>query len=279
MSTLRSILLHIDPSPRSMQRLALAHALAARLEARVTAMYASTPTALSLPFVMGQGAAEMLPILQQLDLDYRDNIKALFDRTESITSAPFVWNELRESPLIPGFARHSLFADLLVLGQHDASDPLTTGVPPEFVPSVVIDSGRPALVVPYVDLGKTFAEEVLIAWKPTSECAHAVSAATPFLRRAQRIHLAIADDADAPAEQAQALEDYLRLHGVQAPIHRRAAVPSGEPGEALLSMAADVGADLLVMGCYGHSRTRELMLGGATRTVLRSMTLPVLMAH
>jgi nucleotide-binding universal stress UspA family protein len=80
-------------------------------------------------------------------------------------------------------------------------------------------------------------------------------------------------------DQAGALEDYLRLHGVEAPIQRRAAVPSGEPGEGLLSLAADAGADLLVMGCYGHSRTRELVLGGATRTVLQSMTLPVLMAH
>ena len=275
----RSILLHIDASPRGIQRLALAHALAERYGAHVTALYASTPTALSLPFVMGQGAAEMLPMLQQLDIDYRDNIKALFDRAESDTTTPFLWNELHEAPLIPGFARRALCADLLVLGQHDASDPLAVGVPSDFVPSVLIASGRPALVVPYVDLGPTFGEEVLIAWKPTRECAHAVSAAIPFLRRARRIHLTIADDVDATADQARALEDYLRLHDVKAPIQRRAAVPSGEPGEGLLSLAADAGADLLVMGCYGHSRTRELVLGGATRTVLRSMTLPVLMAH
>ncbi len=279
MSTLRSILLHFDASPRSVQRLALAHTLAAQHDARVTALYASTPTALSLPLVMGQGAAEMLPMLQQLDIDYRDNIKALFDRVESNTTTPVAWNELREAPLIPGFVRRALCCDLLVLGQRDASDPMTVGVPSDFVPSVLIGSGRPALVVPYVDLGTTFGEEVLIAWKPTRECAHAVSAAIPFLKRAQRIHLVIADDADAVADQARALEDYLRLHGVKAPIQRHSAVPSGEPGEALLSLAADVGADLLVMGCYGHSRTRELVLGGATRTVLQSMTLPVLMAH
>jgi nucleotide-binding universal stress UspA family protein len=279
MSKLRSTLLHIDASPRSMQRLALAHALAVRYGAQVTALYASTPTALSLPFVMGQGAAEMLPMLQQLDIDHRDNIKALFDRAESDTTTPFLWNELNEAPLIPGFARRALCADLLVLGQHDASDLLAVGVPSDFVPSVLIASGRPALVVPYVDLGTTFGEEVLIAWKPTRECAHAVSAAIAFLQRARRIHLTIADDVDAIADQFRALEDYLRLHDVTAPIERRATVPSGEPGEGLLSLAADVGADLLVMGCYGHSRTRELVLGGATRTVLQSMTLPVLMAH
>ena len=279
MSSLRTILLHIDASPRSVQRLALAHALAARYGARVTALYASTPTALTLPFVMGHGAAEMLPVLQQLDIDYRDNIKALFDRAEADATAPLLWNELREARLVPGFARQALCADLLILGQHDASDPLTVGVPSDFIPSVLIASGRPALVVPYVGLGTAFGEDVLIAWKPTRECAHAVSAAIPFLQQTRRIHLAIADDADSVGDQARALEDYLRLHGVEAPIQRRAAVPSGEPGEGLLSLAADAGADLLVMGCYGHSRTRELVLGGATRTVLQSMTLPVLMAH
>jgi len=279
MSTLRSILLHIDASPRSIQRLALGHVLAARYGARVTPLYASAPTALSLPFVMARGAAEMLPMLQQLDIDYRDNIKALFDRAESDTTTPFSWSELRETPLVPAFARRALCADLLVLGQQDASDPLTVGVPSDFVPSVLIASGRPALVVPYVDIGTTFGEEVLVAWKPTRESAHAVSAAIAFLQRAKRIHLAIAGAADAVADQARALEDYLRLHGVEAPIQLRAAVPSDEPGDGLLSLAADAGADLLVMGCYGHSRTRELVLGGATRTVLRSMTLPVLMAH
>jgi nucleotide-binding universal stress UspA family protein len=280
MSALRSILLHVDASPRSLKRLALAHQLAARHGARVTALYASTPTALSLPFIMGQGAAEMLPMLQQLDIDYRDNVKALFDRAESAEALPFVWSELREAAVIPGVTRHALCTDLLIVGQYDASDPLTVGVPSDFVPSVLLASGRPALVVPYVDdIGKTFGQEVLVAWKPTRECASAVSAAVPFLQRAQRIHLTIASDQAATAEQASALEDYLRLHDVDAPIQRHSSVPSDEPGEGLLSLAADVGADLLVMGCYGHSRTRELVLGGATRTVLRSMTLPVLMAH
>jgi nucleotide-binding universal stress UspA family protein len=280
MSTLRSILLHIDASPRSIKRLALAHALAEQHEARVTALYASTPTALSLPFVMGQGAAEMLPMLQQLDIDYRDNAKALFDRAQSTAAAPFAWTELSGAPVIPGVVRRALYADLLVLGQHDAADPLTVGVPSDFVPSVVMASGRPALVLPYIDTSTTFARDVLVAWKPTRESAHAVSSAIPFLRRAQSIHLATADDADtSAADQADALEDFLRLRGVKAPIQRHATVPAGAPGEGLLSLAADVGADLLVMGCYGHSRTRELVLGGATRTVLRSMTLPVLMAH
>lgn len=279
MSALRSILLHIDASARSGKRLTLAHELAAQHDARVTALYASSPTALSLPFVMAQGAADMLPMLQQLDIDYRDNAKALFERSEATATPPFVWRELSDGAVIPGVAGHALCTDLLILGQYDASDPLTVGVPSDFVPSVLLASGRPALVVPYVDTGTTFGQQALIAWKPTRESAHAVTAAIPFLRHSKRIHLAIADERGAIAEQAVALEDYLRLHGVQAPIQRHSPVPAQTPGDGLLSLAADVGADLLVMGCYGHSRARELVLGGASRTVLKSMTLPVLMAH
>ena len=279
MSVLRSILLHIDASPRSGKRLALAHELAAQHDARVTALYASTPTALSLPFAMAQGAAEMLPMLQQLDIDYRDNAKALFKRSESTASHPFVWHELNDGAVIPGVSNRALCTDLLILGQHDASDPMTVGVPPDFVPSVLLASGRPALVLPYADIGTTLGQQVLIAWKPTRESAHALTAAIPFLRHSRHIHLTIEDEGGAIAEQATALEEYLRLHGVQAPIRRHSPVPTETPGDGLLSLAADVGADLLVMGCYGHSRTRELVLGGASRTVLKSMTLPVLMAH
>ena len=279
MSALRSILLHIDASPRSGKRQALAHALAAQHDARVTALYASTPMALSLPFVMAQGTEEMLPMLQQLDIDYRDGAKALFDRSESTATPPFAWRELKGDPLIPGVARQALCTDLLILGQHDPADSLTLGVPSDFVPSVLLASGSPALVVPYVDIGSTFGQQALIAWKATRESAHAVTAAIPFLRHSKQIHLTIADDDDAMTKQPDALEAYLRLHGVQAPIQIHSTVRAETPGDDLLSLAADVGADLLVMGCYGHSRARELVLGGASRTVLKSMTLPVLMAH
>ena len=96
MSNLRSILLHIDPSPGSLKRLVLAHELAALHDARVTALYASTPMTLSLPLAMAEGAAEMLPMLQQLDIDYRDQAKALFARSEATATTPFLWRELRE---------------------------------------------------------------------------------------------------------------------------------------------------------------------------------------
>jgi nucleotide-binding universal stress UspA family protein len=279
MSTLRSLLVHLDASPRSTRRLLLARELAARHNAHVTALYGSMPSALSLPHVMAEGTGELLGMLQQLDIDYRDGARQRFERSLSSDTAPVDWRELRSEPLIPGFAAQALWTDLMVLGQHDASDPMTTGVPPDFVASVLLASGRPALIVPFVEMRDPVGRQVLIAWKSTRESAHAVAAAIPLLQRAQQIHLALSDDPGTESAHADSLEAYLRLHDVTVPVRRHPSVRAATAGDALLSLAADVAADLLVMGCYGHSRAREMVLGGASRTVLETMTLPVLMAH
>jgi nucleotide-binding universal stress UspA family protein len=275
MSALRSILVHLDASPRSARRLALAGELAARHGAQVTALYATTPAVFGVAFALDPGAGAAMSVLPELDSARRDAAKARFDRSAS--AATMRWQELRDEPPILGVADAALYADLLVLGQHDAADAETDDIPSDFVPSVLLASGRPALVIPYTDAAATFGQEALIAWKPTRASARAVSAAIPLLRQARRLHLTV--DAGATPGAAESLEGYLRLHGVAAPIQRHGAVASASAGDGLLSLAADVGADLLVMGCYGHSRARELVLGGASRTVLKSMTLPVLMAH
>jgi nucleotide-binding universal stress UspA family protein len=147
------------------------------------------------------------------------------------------------------------------------------------VPSLITDSGKPTLVLPFIGRFEAAAADVLIAWKPTREAARAVAAALPWLRQAARVHVAHRPESDEEDnDRGAALEHWLRLHGVTAPIqpHR---FDSGEVGEALLSLAAETSAGLLVMGCYGHGRAREWVLGGASRVVLASMTLPVLMVH
>lgn len=117
---------------------------------------------------------------------------------------------------------------------------------------------------------------MLVAWKETRTSARAVSAALPWLQWAGQVHaVRFGEDVEG---QLQSLQDYLQAHGVHIKPHAGGPEDS-DVGERLLSMAADVGADLLVMGCHGHGRTREWVPGGATRTVLASMTLPVLMAH
>ena len=279
MSPLRSLLVHLDPSPRSRTRLLLARDLAAKHSAHVTALYGCTPSILDMPYSLNEGAAAAVPILENLDTERRDDARAVFDSVVSIGPMPLHWNELRGEHVVPGVARHALCIDLMVLGQHDPDDNAALAIPSDFIASVLIASGKPALIIPYANACRTLGQEALIAWAPTRESARALMAAIPFLQQAQRIHLVVQADSNQDGSGTSAVEAYLKLHDVNAPLKRHTSMPDTSVGEALLSLAADTSADLLVMGCYSHSRARELVFGGATRTLLKSMTLPVLMAH
>jgi len=273
MQTPRSILLHLDSSLRTAERVKVARQLAQTFEAEVTAMPCTLPALLQYPFAI-EGAAQAITIMQELDREMRDKTRAAFYAAGG-DSPRMRWCEpMPDAPW--AFARRALYADLLILGQHDSEDAAARELPPDFLPSVLVESGRPALVLPYAGPVRAIGGTVLLAWKETRESARAMSASLPWLRRAQRVH-AIAYG-DTARTSLDALDVYLQAQGVAATLH------SGGPNEDaasvnLLSFAADVGADLLVMGCYGHSRTREWVLGGVTRTILQSMTLPVLMAH
>jgi nucleotide-binding universal stress UspA family protein len=175
--------------------------------------------------------------------------------------------------------RRALYADLLVLGQYDAAAKEPLDVPTDFVPSMVIDSGRPTLLIPHVGAQSPVGRSILVGWKETREAARAVAAALPWMQVASHVHVALwhAEEAE-PRSESLDIERFLRAHGITPKVHH---YPNGMSDIAayLLSLAADVGAGMIVMGCYGHSRMREWALGGTTRTVLQSMTVPVLMTH
>jgi nucleotide-binding universal stress UspA family protein len=279
MDTIRSILVHLDAGQASAQRLALARTLAARHEARLRALFAVAPRFLPVPLPLDGGGMPAAPLLDEIDTGHRRHARAQFDHQARGPGWPMQWCELAGEPLIPGVARQALLADLLVLGQHDAGDAETFDVPGDFAESVILAGGRPAIVVPHGDRASFSGfDSVLVAWQPTREAAQALAGALPLLRQAGEVHLATwGDDAAAVAAQQQGVLDYLQLHGVHGVQLHHGTAPA-DAGAAMLSLAQGVGADLLVMGCYGHSRARELVLGGASRTVLRHMHLPVLMA-
>jgi nucleotide-binding universal stress UspA family protein len=269
MSPIASILLHVDPSPRCAARIGVASALARRLDATVTALYTAGPVAPSGRRLLSEG--QSLVLAPALDAERRAQARALLDHAEA--GALLRWAETDTAqPPVPSFVRQALLHDLVVMGQFDREDAAGPGVPADFVETVALDSGRPVLSVPYAGRFTDVGQRVLIAWKPTRESARAVAAALPLLQEGAEVH--VASWGGDPHE----LEPLLRRHGIEAEYHREGPAPH-EIGDALLSLAADVGADLLVMGCYGHSRARELMLGGASRTVLQAMTVPVLLAH
>ena len=268
-----SILLHLDSTARTPGRIRLARQLADDMGAEITGQPCMLTALMRYPFAM-EGAGAAVAAMQELDKEAIDKILKLFHQLAGDHDRLHWAEPLHDGPW--GFARHALYADLMILGQRDPQDPAAAELPSDFVSSAVLDSGRPALILPYAGVIGAVGRTVLVAWKETRTSARAVSAALPWLQRAGQVHaVGFGEDVDGPLK---ALQIYLQVHGVQIKTH--AGGPEGNHvGERLLSRAADVGADLLVMGCYGHGRTREWVLGGATRTVLSSMTLPVLMAH
>lgn len=277
--SLTQLLVHLDGSARAARRLAVAREIAQSQGAAVTAVYAVTPALLVVPFAPEAGPS-VAEALGQIDEQRRTQARGIFDRSVAAPGVHAAWAEVQDYPIVPAFARQALYSDLLVLGQHDPSDPEAAGVPFDFVETVIAASGKPALVLPYADIPLTsVGQTIVVAWKPTREAARAVSAAVPLLQRARRVHVLFWGKEEQEVAGARLdLDGYLKLRGVEPTWHREETEPDFM-GDMLLSRAFDLDANMLVMGCYGHSRTREWVLGGTSRTVLKSMTLPVLMAH
>jgi len=280
-ATLMQVLVHLDSTPASALRLQAARQLAGQHGSALAAMYAvsSTLAAGSYGYDLTGAVAETMA---GIDAGRRAEARAAFER--ALKERPGLtptWAESCDFPVAASFIGQALYADLLVLGQSDPATRHEVALPFDFVESVLIGSGKPALIIPYIGGFKPVGHTAVIAWKPTRESARAVAAAMPLLQTAASVHvLNWGGDADElPVEGSHlSLDGYLRQHGVNAHWH----LEGGEPaavGEMLLSRVFDLGGDLLVMGCYGHSRTRELVMGGASRAVLKSMTVPVLMAH
>jgi nucleotide-binding universal stress UspA family protein len=275
MTAIKTLLVHADSGPRCGARLRAGRLLAERLQAQMHALYAVTPAFTQVPIELASGGSALL--IEEIDESRLATARKIAQHVAAEPGARFQWHESRSQPHAT-FTRQARYADLLLLGQHDPAN--DGGVPSDFAESVLAASGRPALLLPYVDSVPTLGTTVLIAWKDTAEAARALSAALPLLQQAGSVHVATwgEDEDDPPESGMPGLREFLRAHGVEAALHRQAAA-GAEVGELMQSLAADLSADLLVMGCYGHTRARELVLGGATRTVLRTMSLPVLMSH
>jgi len=278
MNPMQSILVHMDASPRCAVRLEIARQLARQHGANMLcALFAVEPR--MLPSTIPPIPEAPVPLMPEVDPEQRARARAVFDSAIARGEPLMTWDELPADPPAWGFAQASLYADLMVLGQKNPDDRFTIDVPKDFVEDVLLHTGKPALIIPHSGKFGSVGASVLIAWKPTRECARAVACAVPLMQRAKKVQVVCwGEDGFAPAETTFGVARYLNWHGIVAEVSRYAE-EADDIGELLLSRAADESADMLVMGCYSHSRLREIVLGGATRVVLKSMTCPVFMAH
>lgn len=276
----KSILVHLDTSEAVHGRLELALSLAKQGEAHLTGLYtAFTPEPGS--FYVMAGNAELYVEQRQRRAEREGALERLYRAELVRRDVSGQWKSSAEYPntVVPQAAR---LADLTILGQHNRDDP-NAFVAEQFVENTVLASGRPVLVVPYASRVDTIGSHVMLAWDGSREATRAWHDALPFLTRAKRVTIltinALAHEAPSNRLPGVDIAAIVSRYAENVATDEIEGVKDEPIGEMLLSRAADLGADLIVMGGYGHGRWLELVLGGATRSILKSMTVPVLMSH
>ena len=271
--TYKTILVHVDENPRRVERLQLAFHLGSRCEAHVVAL-----CALAASRIPSYAIAEAGAVVR--DIEERNRAEAAraaekeFRDLERRRAGRSEWR-VSEADAAAAVGLSARYADLVVLGQPEPGDALGRA----FAEEVILSAGRPVLLVPYAGRFPEAGNRVLVAWNASREAARAVTDALPILASAQAVEVvAFGPTGDHGEVPGADISLYLARHGVKATAARQNA-RDVDIGAQILSRAADTDADLIVMGAYGHSRLRELALGGATRSLLDAMTVPVLMSH
>ncbi len=276
----KTVLVHVDTDARSSVRVELAAQLAARNDAHLIGLHAFAPLR-APPYVRVEMGEELARLESRAAERLAADLALQFhDAARRAGIAAPEWRTSRRDAA-EAFSLHARYADLVVLGQY-SPDEEAGSVDADFPEIVALQSGRPVLLVPYAGVFDTVGQRILIAWNASREATRAITDALPLLRRAASVVvLAVnapqgaADDGWAPGADCAL---FLARHGVVVEASSDPAVDI-DVGNYLLSRASDLGADLIVMGAYGHHRLRELVLGGVTRTIVRHMTVPVLLAH
>jgi nucleotide-binding universal stress UspA family protein len=175
------------------------------------------------------------------------------------------------------FGRIARRFDLAIVGQ---AEPESGEVEELIAESALFESGRPLIVVPYIQKAPLKLDRVMVCWDGSRPAARAIADAMPLLEKAGKVEIIIVTNERGKQDEIEGADmgQHLARHGLKVDVKR---IPGGniDVADALLSHVADSGTDFIVMGGYGHSRLREFILGGVTHSILRSMTVPVLMAH
>ena len=275
----KTILVHCDASRSIDSRLAVAAEIAERLASRLVGLHAREPFEV-VSYV--DGGMALGPLMEAYEASCDAAEKTAHAAYEKAIKGRTFTSEWRVAEAFSddALAVNARYADLLVVSQADPEDVASSRN--DLPEAMAFATGRPVLVVPKIGALSPVGKTVMLCWNASRESARAAADALPFLRAAEKAIVLVVDpevSADGHGQEPGAdVALWLARHGVNVTVQREVAADA-QVGETILSRAADCGADLIVMGIYGHSRLREFVLGGASRTLLASMTVPVLMSH
>jgi nucleotide-binding universal stress UspA family protein len=275
----RDMLVHVDSSAASAERLEVATRLARSFDAHLIGLY----------------VAALAPIHQYAEADFGPDLVEAHDRymREAADEAERTFRSRIEAASLKSEWRrmegnlpelvllNARYVDLVILGQRDP-ERLDPGTSPELPEYVILDVGRPVLVVPRMGVFPTVGERIIVAWTPSRGAVRAVNDALPLLQMAKQVkvvavnpEIGVGGHGEVPGAD---IALHLARHGVNA---EAATVQTADKrfGITLMNEAEKFGADLIVCGAFGHSRLRELVLGGVTRRLLNEATIPVLFSR
>ncbi|WP_179137056.1 universal stress protein [Candidatus Entotheonella palauensis] len=274
---IKDLVVHVDSSQAVQKRLEAAIRIAQTHDAHLTGLYV-IPTTDFPAFMEVPSAFEAIQKVRQYRQQEAETSRAAFEEATHRAGVSAEWR-CAEGELTEKLGESARYSDLVILGQHnpdehDANQGLAD--------RLVLEVGRPCLVIPYIGARETLGQRVLVAWNARREAVRAVNDALPILQAADRavvlsVNLAYGEDGEGDIPSADICH-HLARHGVKAEAETTVAKDI-DVGSLLLSHAADMGADMIVMGAYGHSRFREMVLGGVSREMFRTMTVPVFMSH
>ncbi len=280
MTQFKTLVAYLDDSAQCKQRVEAAVRLAQRFDGHLAGVYL-VPTAELTPSVAAMLTAGAVARRLAETGEAQQRAEALFRGTSaSLAFDDIDFRAPAGDPMDAAIA-HARNADLAIIGQPgEGSD--TAGFARRLAEHVLLESGAPVLIVPRGETSAESGKNVLLAWDAGREAARTTRDALAILARAAQVTVvSVTHDsahADALAQSQARLAAYLSAHAINAHF-RHVDGHDRETGERLLSEVDSIGADLIVMGGYGHSRSRELVLGGTTRTMLRAMSVPVFMSH
>lgn len=271
--TLKHLVVHLDGGERTSERLALAVRLAGRLGARLTGLFAEGGEV-----GVGRGRAPA-------PRDWRESLRrarAAFEAQTREARLPTDWWQVNDGELEVGgiSARYCRYGDLAIVGQHDPEGPR---VPHDFVELLILESGRPVLVVPWIGRYPDVGRRVLVAWDGSREAARAVNDALPLMAGAERVQIAVLQPprkGRARAPDGPSVVRHLAAHGIVAEPEPVLLEPKGRGAtgalDAILNLGSDLAADLVVTGARGSHGVPFPRASSRTRASLASMTAPVL---
>jgi nucleotide-binding universal stress UspA family protein len=280
--TYQTIFVHLDQIAKSRGRLGIAIGLARDHAARLVGVYLDGSPEIA-PSIAALIPSETVEQFMRNALEAQHAAEDAFHQAAATAGITDVEWRAPAGPSIDAAVAHARCADLIVVSQPDPAQ-ADWSFSARLVTAVLLEGGRPVLIVPYVGAAESIGTSVVIAWDGGREASRALADALPILIRARQVTV-VCLDPNASMRGADALARdrllaYLRRHVVSARVESddldKAHI---RVGDWLLSRVADLDGDLIVMGGYGHSRWREQFLGGATRALLAEMTVPVLMSH